>query len=144
MGKLANYAEPKITVQMKSGEGSMPLSCRGLNLDEVVSLTREYAEFLSPAYDAARSGSLTNEGLFDILVKMIEEVPILANTIIYFGIDGEEDDLEAITKFPLGVKIELIQAIVTLTFHSENGEGKSMEIVMSAIRKTTEALRRKT
>lgn len=141
MGKLSGYTEPKTSVSIKSGEGSISLACRGLNLDEVLSLTRDYTEFLSPAYDAARAGTLTNESLFELLVKMIEEVPVLANTIIYFGIDGDEEDIEEITKMPVGVKVELIEAIVKMTFDSENGGGKSLEIVMSAFRKLAEVLR---
>jgi hypothetical protein len=141
MGKLTGYTEPTITVPVKSGEGDFSLACRGLNLDEVLALVRDYTEFLSPAYDAARAGNLNGDALFDFLIKMIEEVPVLANTIIYFGIDGEEDDLETITKMPIGVKIELIEAIVRMTFHSENSGGKAMEIVMSAIRRIQEVLR---
>jgi hypothetical protein len=138
MGKLSGYTEPKITVQVKSGEGVIPLVCRGLSVDEFLSITRDYMEYLSPVYDAAKDGKLDQQGLFDFLVKTIEEVPLLANMIVFFGIDGEEDDFDKISKMPIGTKIELIEAIVTLTFHSEQSSGKVKEIVMSTLTKAAQ------
>lgn len=143
MTALLNYTDPTETVNVKTAEGILPLVTYGIGLEHVVILARDYGEALAPIYTQAASGTLDDASAAMALVSLAEEVPMLINVAIFYGLRcTDADEISMISKFPLGVRIELIESIARLTFHSENGSGKVMEIAKTAFAKAAGLLRR--
>lgn len=133
MGGLPRYTEPFRVVPVATAEGTAEMRAYGLDLDAIMVLARDYAQHLSPIYDRAKSGDLTGEEMLEIAVEMIEEVPTLINLVLMFGLRAEGDEeLEVVRRLPVGVKIELLDAIIGETFRSESQSGKVFEIVRRA------------
>jgi hypothetical protein len=141
MTVFQGFTPPSKVVELASGSGSFPVTCYGLGLDDIMSLARDYASHLTPLYEAAASGSLRHDLLFEKVVDLIEEIPPLVNLTVLLGTKSDADQLEIIGDLSIGAKIELLEAIVELTLRSENGSGKVVEIVKRAFMETGLAMR---
>lgn len=132
---IKDYKRPSKTVNIPSSTGPVPVDVYGLSLDAITVLARDYAKQLSPLYQKAKDGELDEGTATDVFVTLLDEVPTLINMILYFGlrIDGEdEEEMEAVASLDAGVQLELVEAVFKMTFLSENGEGKAIEIVRRA------------
>lgn len=138
MGSIKGYTPPSRTVNIPSATGSMPVDAYGLGLDAITVLARDYANQLSPLYQQAKNGELDEGTAMSIFVTMLDEVPTLINMVLFFGLKAEDDEeMAAIASLPAGAKMELVEAIFTMTFVSENGEGKAFEIVRRAFQEAS-------
>lgn len=134
---LKGYTPPFKSVAIANGDGEpLTVKCYGLGLDNVMYLAQDYAAQLVPLYDKAKDGKLDESSALELIVRLAEEVPTLVNLVVYMGLQCGDDEemMETITSLPVGVKVELIDAIISMTLHSESGQGKVMEIVSRAIR----------
>lgn len=137
-----NYVEPHESVKIKTATGSESVAVYGLGIEQVMFLARDYAGQLAPIYKDIVEQKLDEAGLYGALVEMLDEVPTLINMIVFFGLRCEEEEMmDTIAKMPGGVRIELVDAITRLTFHSENGGGKVLGIVASVFKKAAGEVR---
>ena len=137
MSKLAGYTPPSATVMIPGASGPVPLVVYGVGTDVALIMARDYAEHLAPIYAKARAGTLDEQAAYEIVLNMVDQVPGLINMVIFYGLDSDDvADIDAIAKIPGGAKIELLDAILRLTFLSENGGGKAFEVVVQAVRDT--------
>lgn len=132
---LKDYLEPFETVQAKTASGSKSLAVYGLSLEEAVYLARDYGEHIAPVYSEIRKGGLSEERSAAIIADIITEAPALINMICYFGLRcSDEAEMDTVARFPVGLRIEIVEAVARMTFHSEAGGGKVLGIVTSAFR----------
>lgn len=132
---LRDYQEPFAEIQAKTATGTKPLAVFGLTLEQAVFLARDYGEHIAPIYTEARENGLTEDRTAQIMAELLTEAPAVINMICYFALRCEsEEDMDTVARMPVGLRIEIVETAAKLTFHSENGPGKVMGIVVNTFR----------
>ena len=129
---LRDYQEPYAEIGVKTAKGKETLAVFGITLEQAVYLARDYGEHIAPVYAEARKDGLTEARTAQIMADLLTEAPAMVNMICYFALRcADEVEMDTVAKMPVGVRIEIVEAAAKLTFHSENGPGKVLGIVVS-------------
>jgi len=132
---LLDYQEPFMGVQAKTATGVETLAVYGLSLEQAIFLARDYGEYIGPIYTEAREKGLTEERVAAVITDLLTEAPALINMVCFFGLRCKDDaEMDVVTRMPVGLRIEIVEAAATMTFHSENGTGKVMGIVSNVFK----------
>ncbi len=127
------------TVMVPGAGGPEPLVLRGLGLDAIMLLLRSQGDAMQELYAKAMGGELTEENGADIAMTVLDQSSELAALMIALSA-GEVDQWEAAMNLPASVQIEALEQIALLTFASEGGSKKTLEIVMRAMAGITKNL----
>lgn len=125
-----NFSIPKKTVSLPDGDGgeSASISVRGLSPSDISLLLREdNGEVIGAIYRSMNTAT-TPEGVADVITNLLGELPDMIAKIIARAADVP-DEWEVVAQIPLGAQYELIEAIGSLTFASENARKKLMALI---------------
>jgi hypothetical protein len=137
MSRLADFeiASRKVTVPNPNGE-PLELVVSGLSFDEIVGLVSAYGDELQAVYQEASTGETDVADVASLFWSMFNKAPEVVALIIALGIN-ELDQVEKVGRLPLSVQLELLEAVGELTFISEGGPGKVLEIVTRMVQGMT-------
>lgn len=117
------------TVDVENAEGgTTTLTLYGLGADAVAFLAQEHGPVLGALYNAAIKGEINVGNVEQSVVRLLNEAPLLAASVIAFGC-REPEAMEQAADLPVGVQILALQKIFHLTFASEASLKKVGEIV---------------
>ncbi len=103
------------------------LNVRGLCLEEVIELTKDYFDELAKVF----SGEMS-------FLDAIQAAPDLAAVIISLALD-EPNETETAKKLPVGVQLVVLEKIWDLSIPDQAALGKLMDRIMPETQKSQEA-----
>lgn len=104
------------------------LVVRGLGLDSILILLRTHGAPLQDLYARAVDGKLDISNAESLVGSMLDESPTLVGLVIASAL-GEPEELEKAMRLPAPLQIEIIEAVMRLTFEMVGGLGKFQETV---------------
>lgn len=124
---------PSKTVTVEDGEGGTEtLTVRGLSLVDIRGLMQdEGGAALAQLYRrlvGEGGAAITPEAVGEAIGEVLELLPELAAHAIARAV-GEPDNWEAAMALPVGVQMDLLEAIAELTFKSDRASKKVWEVV---------------
>ena len=129
---LKDLVAQTATVSVPSAGGPVPLVVRGLGLGAIMALMRNYGDTLESLYTKAAAGEMEADMLGGLISEAMARSGDLVADIIAWGC-GEPDQADQCKLIPVGAQVELLEAILLLTFAAEGGPKKLMETVIRAM-----------
>lgn len=126
---LSDY---KIAKEEVSLSGDQSLKVQGLGVDAIVAMVRTQGDVMRNLYDKAMEGNLSADNMEDLLETLLDEGPTVVALMIAFGCD-EPEEWEKCADMPFADQVKLVETIVQLTFVSEGGAKKVLEIITRAL-----------
>lgn len=130
-----NLSSYKLATEEVPLSGDQSLKVQGLGIDAIVAMVRTQGDVMRDLYEKAIEGDLSADNMDDLLATLLDEGPTIVALIIAFGCD-EPDEWEKCADMPFADQVVLVEAIVKLTFVSEGGVKKVMEIIKRAMPST--------
>lgn len=129
---LSDLTVQRATLDVANAEGGKTaLTLYGLSGAHAAMLVEDFGPALGTLYTAAVKGQLTATSIGPLVTQVLDEAPVLVALIIAYGC-REPDAWEQAADLPLGVQIEAVEKIFTLTFgQGAAGLKKLVEIVGS-------------
>lgn len=140
---LADYKKQTSAFNLKGGS----FQVEGLSFDSFAKLIREHLTDIESIINLIESASngkadLSEANLEKIVVAAAEEAPGLVANIIALA-SGETDPqaVKAAASLPFPIQIDVLLAIVELTFSEVGGIKKAWETITSLLKKPNTALK---
>lgn len=132
---------PRRAVGLPNAEGDEPvsISVRGLSgLDIAAILREDGGAALAGLYVQLTTGETTAESVASVGLDMLAELPDLVAHIIARAAD-EPENWELVRGMPVGLQMDLLDAIGELTFASETARKKVLEAVLRFVTKPSQS-----
>jgi len=123
---LADYTPLTRAIPFRRGG---EVTVRGLSLDDVAVLMNLYLQDIDALfgmYDQSRAADERVAEMARFAVVLCREAPALVGHAIALAAD-EPDEIDRARKMPLPVQVELVKAILELTFEEAGGARKFFE-----------------
>lgn len=106
--------------------GRLELTVRGLSLDDVSVLINDHLVDLDKLFELYERGAEQPLASARFILSLTQEAPALIATAIALAAD-EPDLVSKARKLSIPAQVELVKAILTLTFEEAGGLGKFVE-----------------
>jgi hypothetical protein len=138
MDQLETLIIPTETVEFAGNS----LKVTGLGLAQMTYIVREHRAAAADLYQRAITGKLDGS-MEEIVLAMLHDFAPLASMVIACGL-GSPKQADKAGSLPLGVQMQILEKIITLTLVDEGELEKLMEIVARAMAGTASLISRET
>lgn len=126
---LSAYVERQALVDIPDNES---LVVRGFSLPDLMLVIHRHKEMVEELFGRVANGDLRTDTVEQTLMAVIGEFSPVVGQIIASA-SGEPDEWETAMRLPLGVQVDALDKIITLTFEANGGVEKFMGIIAKAL-----------
>lgn len=126
---LSSYVERQDSVEIPGNE---PLVVRGFSLPDILLLIHRHKGMVEELFGRVASGELKSDTVEQTIMAVVGEFSPVVGQVIASAA-GEPDQWETAMRLPLGVQVEALDKIITLTFEANGGVEKFMGIIAKAL-----------
>lgn len=119
------------TVEIPVVGGTTALPVYGVGVDCLAFMAQSHGATFGTIYTMVLADEIDLDNVGAAAGAMISEAPILAATLIAFGLRCP-DEIHMAAQLPFATQVDAIEKIVRLTFAGESAPGKALEIVRKA------------
>lgn len=129
---MGNLTSLKIKREKVELDEKQSFEVRAISTNDIMVIASDHGAKMALLFgkltDARDSGSITGDGVRDIIFDLAREFPEVAATVIAMAADEYTDDGMAFAnQIPFTVQVDAIEKIFGLTFASEGAVKKLME-----------------